>query len=268
MATRRPAVAGQFYPGTAREMREMLAELIEPGAPKAKAIGAMGPHAGWIYSGRGAGLLYSRLEIPETVIVLCPNHRGMGAEIAVMSEGSWDLPTGEVQLAGDLARMIVKRCSLATEDSRAHSAEHSLEVHLPFIQHFRPDFKLVPFSLGRVSFGECKELGTAMAEAVKEFGQEVLVVASSDMTHFESAAAAKKKDQLALDRMLALDPEGLYQTVMKNRITMCGVIPAAVMLIYALARGATKAELIDYRNSGDVTGDSSEVVAYASVIVK
>jgi hypothetical protein len=238
MSKRRPAVAGQFYPGTAREMREMLAELIEPGAPKAKAIGAMGPHAGWIYSGRGAGMLYSRLEIPETVIVLCPNHRGMGAEIAVMSEGSWDLPTGEVRLAGDLARAIMKRCSLVTEDSRAHSAEHSLEVHLPFIQHFRPDFKLVPFSLGRVSFGECQELGTAMAEAVKAFGKEVL------------------------------DPEGLYQTVIGNRITMCGVIPAAVMLIYALARGATKAELIDYRNSGDVTGDRSEVVAYASVIVK
>jgi AmmeMemoRadiSam system protein B len=199
---------------------------------------------------------------------MCPNHRGLGADAAVMAEGSWDMPTGEVELDAELARKIMARTGVLQDDARAHQNEHSLEVHLPLIQHFRPDFKLVPISLSRVSYGECEELGRALADAVKESGREVLVVASSDMTHFESAQAAKKKDALALERLTALDPEGLYNTVMRNRISMCGVIPATIMLVYALARGAEKAEVIDYRNSGDVTGDYSDVVAYAAAIVK
>lgn len=268
MTIRKAAVAGQFYPGSAREIQAMIPELIEPHAKKEKALGAMGPHAGWIYSGRGAGILYSRIEVPETVVVMCPNHRGAGVEVGIMAEGAWELPTGEVRLASELSRLLMKKTGLVKEDPRSHLFEHSLEVHLPLIQHFRPDFKLTPISLGRVSYAECEELGLALAEAVKELGREVLVVASSDMTHFESAVAAKQKDGKALDRMLALDPRGLYNTVMKERITMCGVVPAAIMLVYALARGALQAELIDYRNSGDVTGDHSEVVAYASVIVK
>lgn len=246
----------------------MLAELVEEGSPKEKVIGAMGPHAGWIYSGRGAGILYSRIQIPETVVVMCPNHRGVGAEVGIMVEGSWSLPTGEIKLEPELARRLMAESRLVEDDPRSHAYEHSLEVHLPFLQYFRPDFRLVPLSLGRVSWEECEELGRALAAAVVAFGKEVLVVASSDMTHFESASAAKQKDQLALDRMIALDPQGLYRTVMQKRISMCGVIPATIMLVYALARGAKSAELIDYRNSGDVTGDHSEVVAYASVIVK
>jgi AmmeMemoRadiSam system protein B len=268
MTRRRPAVAGQFYPGTAGAIQEMIKDLVDEGAPKDRVIGAMAPHAGWIYSGRGAGLVYSRIEIPETVVVLCPNHRGMGAEAAIMADGVWELPTGEVELAPALAKEIMDRCSLVTDDERAHAAEHSLEVQLPLIRHFRPDFRLAPVSLGRVSYSECEELGKAIASAVEAFGKDVLVVASSDMTHFESAQDAKEKDDLALERMVALDPEGLYNTVMKNRISMCGVIPATVMLVYALARGASQAEVIDYRNSGEVTGDYRDVVAYASVIVK
>lgn len=268
MSRRRPAVAGQFYPGSVREIKAQVERLTDHDAKKEKVIGAMGPHAGWIYSGRGAGLLYSRIEVPETVVVMCPNHRGLGADAAIMAEGSWDMPTGEVMIESDLAGAIMERCAFVKDDPRAHAAEHSLEVHVPLLQHFRPDFKLVPISLSRVSYEECEELGRAIAGAAESFGKDVLVVASSDMTHFESAEAAKKKDSLALERMTALDPEGLYNTVMKNRISMCGVIPATIMLVYALARGAAAAEVIDYRNSGDVTGDYSDVVAYAAVIVK
>jgi len=268
MAKRRPAVAGSFYPGSEGEIAAMLATLVDEGAPREQVIGAMSPHAGWIYSGRGAGLLFSRIEIPPTVVVLGPNHRGAGADVAIMAEGSWELPGGEVRLDTELARRILDRCGFMEDDPRAHAGEHSLEVQLPFLRRFRPDFRLVPIALGRVSYEQCEELGAALAAAVADFGGETLVVASSDMTHFESAEAAKKKDQLALDRMLALDPAGLYRTVTKNRITMCGFIPATVMLVYARARGATSAKLLDYRNSGDVTGDRREVVAYAAVTVK
>lgn len=268
MTTRKPAVAGQFYPGSRPKIEEQIASLVEEGRPREKVLGAMGPHAGWFYSGRGAGILYSRVELPETVVILCPNHRGQGEEMAVMSEGWWELPTGAVELEGRLSRLVKDRCPSLKEDARAHQFEHSLEVHLPFLQHFRPDFKLVPISLGRLGYEDCEELGKALAAAVVEYGQEVLVVASSDMTHFESAESARQKDQLALDRMLDLDPDGLYYTVMNKRISMCGVIPATVMLICAIERGATEARLLDYRNSGDVTGDHSDVVAYATLIVK
>lgn len=268
MTRRRPAVAGQFYPGSAKEIEEMLVEFVDDVPDKERVIGVMAPHAGWVYSGRGAGMLYSRIEIPETVLIMCPNHRGVGEQVAIMAEGTWELPVGDVLLEPDLAGRIMGKCDLVKEDATAHSMEHSLEVHLPLIRHLKPDFKLVPISLGRVSYKECEELGRAIAEAVADFGKEVLVVASSDMTHFESARKAREMDMMALDCMLDLDPEDLFNTVRKNRISMCGVVPATVMLVYALKMGATKAELVDYRNSGDVTGDNSEVVAYASVIVK
>jgi len=268
MARRRPAVAGQFYPGSAREIERQIAELVDEGVAKDKVLAAMAPHAGWMYSGRGAGILYSRIEVPETVVVMCPNHRGVGEDAAIMREGVWELPVGDVELEPELARMIAERSRLVMDDEMAHLQEHSLEVHLPLIRRFRPGFKLVPISLGRLSFPECEELGKAIAGAAEEFGREVLVIASSDMTHFESAEAAKKKDMLAIDRMLELDARGLYDVVTKNRISMCGVIPATAMLIYAGERGAKIAELVDYRNSGDVTGDYSDVVAYASVTVK
>jgi len=163
---RKPAVAGQFYPRTRAEIEKMLAGLVEPGVAKEKALGVIAPHAGWIYSGKGAGLVYSRVEITPTVIVLCPNHRGLGEDIAIMSEGSWHLPTGETALDEKLAGKIKRSCHLVKEDSLAHSQEHSLEVQVPFLQHFRPDFKLVPISLGRVSLTECRELGSALAAAI------------------------------------------------------------------------------------------------------
>jgi hypothetical protein len=265
---RKPAVAGQFYPRHRDEIEKMLEGLVEPGAGKEKALGVIVPHAGWVYSGKGAGMVYSRVEITPTVVVMCPNHRGLGEDIAIMSEGAWQLPTGETALDGKLAGKIKRACLLVKEDHLAHSQEHSLEVQLPFLQHFRPDFKLVPISLGRVNLAECRELGLALAAAIAESKSPTLIVASSDMTHFEPAEAAKKLDEPALNRVEKLDPEGLFDTVVKNRISMCGFIPATIMLFAAIKLGATSARVVDYRNSGDVTGDHEDVVAYASVIVK
>jgi len=265
---RKPAVAGQFYPRARAELEKMVASFMEPAADREKALGIIAPHAGYIYSGKGAGIVYSRVEVPATVVVLCPNHRGLGEDVAIMSEGSWQMPTGEVALDAKLASRIKKLCHLVKEDHWAHSQEHSLEVQLPFLQQVRPGFKLVPISLSRVSLSECRELGEAMAAAITESRSPALVVASSDMTHFQSAETAKQKDELALQCVRELNPEALFETVLKHKISMCGFIPATVMLYAAKKLGATSAQVVDYRNSGDVTGDYGDVVAYAAVIVK
>jgi len=268
MKIRAPAVAGAFYPSDPIELRQMIEEFIEPGAKKSPALGVMAPHAGYIYSGKGAGIVYSRVEIPKYVVVLAPNHRGIGADVALWSEGKWLTPLGEIPVAEELCGLILEECSLVEEDERAHRSEHSLEVQLPFLQYFRPDFELVPFCLLRMSYQECEELGRGLARAIKRWAKPVLVVASSDMSHYISAEEAERKDKLALERMINLDPEGLYQVVYQHNISMCGFIPATVMLVSALELGASQAELVDYRNSGDVTGDYREVVAYASVMVR
>ncbi|OGP56949.1 MAG: AmmeMemoRadiSam system protein B [Deltaproteobacteria bacterium RBG_13_61_14] len=251
-----------------RSPAQMVASFMEPAADREKALGIIAPHAGYIYSGKGAGIVYSRVEVPATVVVLCPNHRGLGEDVAIMSEGSWQMPTGEVALDAKLASRIKKLCHLVKEDHWAHSQEHSLEVQLPFLQQVRPGFKLVPISLSRVSLSECRELGEAMAAAITESRSPALVVASSDMTHFQSAETAKQKDELALQCVRELNPEALFETVLKHKISMCGFIPATVMLYAAKKLGATSAQVVDYRNSGDVTGDYGDVVAYAAVIVK
>jgi hypothetical protein len=268
MSQRGPAVAGTFYPGRKEQLRETVNEMVDRGASKTKALGIISPHAGYIYSGRGAGMVFSRVEITDDVIILGVNHRGIGADVAIMSEGSWLTPLGETQIDSGLAKMISSGTRLVEEDESTHRNEHSLEVQLPFIQYFKPEAKIVPLCLSRMSYEECAELGKAIAGAVEKFGKPVLMVASSDMSHYIQAEEAKKKDNLALDKVLKLDPKGLYKTVYENEITMCGFIPAAVMLAAAIELGAKKAELVDYRNSGDVTGDYSEVVAYGSVMVR
>jgi AmmeMemoRadiSam system protein B len=177
------------------------------------------------------------------------------------------MPWGEVPVDADLARRLKEACPLLREDETAHLHEHSLEVQLPFIHRFRPDFRLVPVALGRLSLADCRALGEAAAGVIASEPERPLLVASSDMTHYESDAVARKKDRMAIDRMLALDPEGLYRTVRTERITMCGVIPATVVLFAAVKLGATKAVLLKYATSGDVSRDYDQVVGYAGLAV-
>ncbi len=268
MRIRHPAVAGSFYPSDPAELRQMIEKMIDKNASRTPALGIIAPHAGYIYSGRGAGIVYSRVEIPEDVVVLAPNHRGMGADVAIWADGKWITPLGEIPVNSELCQLIMEESDLVEDDERAHRYEHSLEVQLPFIQYFRPDFKLVPLCLLRMTYAECEELGKAIARAVKKWAKPVLVVASSDMSHYVSAQQAEKYDKMALDKVIKLDPQGLYKTVYEHNISMCGFIPATVMLVSAIELGAKQAEVVDYRNSGDVTGDYREVVAYASVMVR
>ena len=196
--------------------------------------------------------MLSRVVIPARVMVLGPNHQGLGQRVALMSRGSWLTPLGEVALDSELGAALQAASPLVSEDDLAHGQEHSLEVQVPFLQVLRPEFKLTPLCLSMLSYGQCLELGRAIATAIQGLGEPVLMVASTDMTHYESAQAAQRKDKLALERILELDPEGLYNTVAGHNISMCGVLPTTVALVAAKELGAASAELVAYTNSGQV----------------
>ncbi len=264
---RAPAVAGQFYPKHAEALARTLDQLIPPLRQQRSVFGVMSPHAGYVYSGGVAGKVFAGVTIPPEVIILGPNHRGAGAQIAVDKRTGWETPLGEVAIATELADAVLAACPLAEVDAEAHQFEHSLEVQVPFLQTLADKLAIVPICLGHISLEQLLAFGDGLAVAMRSREQLPLLVASSDMTHYESADSARQKDQLALDHVLALDPEGLYRTVRDRRISMCGVLPTVVMLRAALALGATSAELVAYANSGDVTGDQREVVGYAGVVV-
>ena len=264
---RSPAVAGQFYPGTGDGLSRAVAALTRDVQEKLPAIAVVSPHAGYVYSGAVAGEVFSSVQVPGKVVVFCPNHTGYGEEAAILTRGSWRMPWGDVPVDADLGRRLKEACPLLQEDETAHAHEHSLEVQLPFLHRFRPDFRFVPVALGRLSVADCRALGEAVASVVSTEPERPLIVASSDMSHYEPDEVARKKDRMAIDRFLALDPEGLYKTVRAERITMCGVIPATVALFAALRLGATKALLIKYATSGDVSRDYDQVVGYAGLAV-
>lgn len=261
-------MAGQFYEGSAARLRSQVESCVEPDAPKEKAMAIMSPHAGLMYSGAVAGAVYSRIEFPNTFILLGPNHTGMGARLSIMDEGSWEIPTATLGINEGLAASIVGKFPSVSRDSLAHRYEHSLEVQLPFIAHFSPEARIVPISVMQASAEELIEFGEGIARAVKDADYPVVVVASSDMSHFVPDAIAREKDRRAIDRILALDPRGLYTTVGEYNISMCGFMPATIMLSYALAMGAVEARLIKYATSAEVSGDYDSVVGYAGIIVK
>ncbi|HEY5976203.1 MAG TPA: AmmeMemoRadiSam system protein B, partial [Geobacteraceae bacterium] len=239
-----------------------------PVSPKLqRVVGIIAPHAGYIYSGAVAGAVYGSIEVPATVIVLGPNHHGVGARAALYPEGSWLTPLGEVPIADRLAELVAKHAPFVEIDSTAHHYEHSLEVQVPFLQYRRPDVTIVPLCLGFGDPGSCRELGEALARAITEFGDQVLIVASSDMSHYEPDVIARQKDRLAIEELLALNPAELLKVCRDQRITMCGVVPAAVMLTAATTLGASTAELIRYATSGEVSGDLERVVGYAALTV-
>jgi AmmeMemoRadiSam system protein B len=264
---RQPAVAGQFYPAVGEKLRAEMENLVVPAPGREKVLGIVAPHAGYIYSGGVAGELYGTVEVPRDVIILGPNHHGIGARAALHARGEWLTPLGRVPVNTRLAELVTQHAPLVAEDTTAHHYEHSLEVQVPFLQIVRPDVTITPLCLGFNDFASCRALGTGIARAIREYGGEALIVASSDMTHYEAADAARAKDDQAIAEVLALNPEGLLKVCRERQITMCGVVPATVMLVAALELGATKARLVRYATSGDVTGDNRQVVAYAALTV-
>lgn len=268
---RHPAVAGRFYPGNPGDLRaEALAYLsqrVSQETAPIRAIGCIAPHAGYVYSGHVAGAVFARIEIPRLCVVMCPNHTGMGRALAVMSEGTWETPLGEVPIDEGFATALKQRFPALQEDSSAHRAEHAAEVELPFLQLLQPHLRFVPIALGTGHFETLEQLGRALADVISEQSGPVLMVASSDMNHYESDAVTRVKDHRAIERILTLDPRGLHEVVTQQDVSMCGFGPAVAMLTAARQLGARSTELVKYATSGDVSGDRDMVVGYAGVVV-
>jgi AmmeMemoRadiSam system protein B len=265
---RPPAVAGLFYPSDPRELARKIEQSCSGGARKAAALGCVVPHAGYAYSGGVAGAVYSSLEIPSRCILIGPRHYPQGQPMAILTEGSFSTPLGEALIDSALAKELAHACPLLREDAVAHEREHSLEVQIPFLQQLRRGFRFVPVVLGTDRYGAIEELGRALAKVVAAQDEPVLLIASSDMNHYESDAITRVKDEKAIARVLALDPRGLYDTVRSEGITMCGYAATVAMLVAARELGAKEAELVRYATSGDVTGERDRAVGYAGIIVR
>lgn len=263
---RRPAVAGSFYPGSKTTLEKELAEYIEISENKRKVLGLVSPHAGYVYSGSCAGKGFGMVEIPGTVIILGVNHRGFGHPFAVDGNDYWHTPLGDVALDIELRQKIVTGSKIFAVDSDAGSSEHSLEVQVPFIQYLRADSKILPITVSSWDLRDLTLAGKELGKIVQD-DRDLLLLASTDMTHFLDAKTAKSQDEKAIAKILKLDPKGLFNTVVEDDISMCGMATTVIMLYAALESGAANVETVCYTNSGEASGDYDRVVAYYSAIV-
>lgn len=262
---RPPAVAGRFYPSDPQELAAEIDLFAPADTPKTAALGCLVPHAGYIYSGHVAGEVYSSLQIPARSILLGPRHFPRGQSMAILAEGAWQTPFGEAPIDSALASKLAHSAPMLRDDPVAHEREHSLEVQIPFLQRLVPDFRFVPVVLASDRFQALEELGRAVAQVIAAQREPVLIVASSDLNHYESDSITREKDHKAIDQILALDPRGLYDTVRNENISMCGYAATVTALVALIQLGAKQAKLVRYATSGDITGDRDEVVGYAGV---
>ncbi len=273
MSRRLPAVAGQFYSASPQGLRADVERYTDPSATHDATLATISPHAGLMYSGHVAGAVYSHVSLPQTVILIGPNHTGVGPVISVYPEGAWLIPGAEIPIDRAVADMIVKGVSQAQADESAHRFEHCLEVQLPFLVHARPDLSIVPIVVGTTDLDVCKSLGHSLAQLVRHrAGMDgrtppPLLVATTDMSHYEPADVARRKDDLAMDAIRRVDPDSLHATVQEHGITMCGVGPVIAVLEAARVLGISKARLIRYATSGDISGDFDRVVGYAGFLL-
>jgi len=265
---RSPAVAGSFYPADPRELARQIDEYASGSAARTAARGCVVPHAGYMYSGHVAGAVYASLEIPARCILLGPRHFPRGESMAILTEGSFSEPFGEARIDSALAAELARACPRLREDAVAHEREHSIEVQIPFLQRLAGDFRFVPVVLGIDRYPVIEELGHAVARVVAAQSEPVLVIASSDMNHYENDAVTRTKDQRAIARILALDPRGLYDTVRYEEISMCGYAATVALLVALRDLGAAEARVVRYATSGDINGDRDRVVGYAGIILR
>ena len=258
---RKAAVRGLFYPSSAEEAEKFISENTA-GTPPCEALAVMLPHAGWIYSGSTAVKTASRVRIPDRVILMGPNHTGLGARVSVYPEGRWETPFGDVKTDGDMIKKLTSS-HICSEDAMAHINEHSLEVIVPILKHFNPDIRITPVIVMGLSSETCRAMGELLAQVCDD---NTLVVISSDMNHFENASVTDRKDNAALQAVLALDEKELARTVSGMNISMCGAVPAAAAITYCKLKGCTETELVEHTHSGYVSGDYDRVVGYAGVI--
>ena len=266
---RNPVVAGQFYPGSKTQWEQQVqAFLAQAQTPARPGRLAMVPHAGYPFSGPLAGQTLGAIDLPETLLLLGPNHTGLGAPLALWAQGAWQIPGAALPIQETLAASILEHCPHIQSDETAHLREHSLEVLLPFLYARQPHTRIVPLAVAESRLSTLLETAGHLHTVLQQEKQPVGLVVSSDMSHFISEARAKAQDDLALQQILELNPEGLYNTVQANKISMCGVLPMTLGLQIAKLAGATQARLVGYTTSAEATGDSSQVVGYAGVIVE
>jgi AmmeMemoRadiSam system protein B len=278
---RRAQVAGSFYSGTktalTSEIEGCFTHRLGPGrlptlahVGERKLVGLVCPHAGYMYSGPIAARSYFELARdgkPEKIVIIGPDHNQLGTYAAIMREGIWETPLGQVEVDKETATTISRASDILDIDDRPHVREHSIEVQLPFLQYvLNTRFEFVPISMTMGDLETSTEVGKAVGEALK--GENALIIASSDMTHYESAESAKRKDRLAIDAILALDDAGLQETVESHGISMCGHGPVASMIAASKILDAKSAQLLGYSTSGDITGDSGQVVGYLAASVQ
>lgn len=278
---RQPAVAGSFYEGDSKSLNVQIENCflhkIGPGEiplvnPKKgnNIIGFVSPHAGYMYSGPVAANGFYKIALdgkPDTIIILGPNHQGFGENISIMAEGKWKTPLGELEIDAEIAEDILKNSKIIKNDKKAHQYEHSIEVQLPFIQYiFGKDIKFVPICMTRQDINTDIEIAQSICSSVVD--KNILIIASSDFTHYEPQEYAKNVDKQAINAILEFNPKKLYEIIYRQNLTMCGPGPITVMLIVCETLGAKKAELLKYATSGDVSGMYAQVVGYASILIK
>ena len=278
---RKPAVAGSFYAGDSKSLNIQIENCflhkIGPGEiplvnPKRQnnIIGLISPHAGYIYSGPIAAHGFYKIALdgkPDTIIILGPNHRGFGADVSIMAEGKWKTPLGELEIDKTLAEKILKNSKIIKMDRKAHQFEHSIEVQLPFIQYiFGTNIKIIPICMTRQDIDTDIEIAKSICSSVVD--KNILIIASSDFTHYEPQKYAENVDKQAINAILEFNPKKLYDIIYRQNLTMCGPGPITVMLIVCETLGAKKAELLKYATSGDVSGMYDQVVGYASIIIR
>jgi hypothetical protein len=275
---RRPCQAGAFYEGTSdalkRQIEKCFTDKLGPGelpevvktAPR-EVIGLICPHAGYMFSGPVAAHAYYRLALdgkPDVVVIFGPNHTGYGSGLAVMNEGVWRTPLGDVEIDGEMANQIVYESRTVDIDDSAHSYEHSIEVQLPFLQYlYGSGFKIVPICFLMQDLSSAREVGQAVAKVLLD--KKAVIIASSDMTHYEPQESAERKDKKALEAIEAMDEARFQSIIETHNITACGHGPIAALITAAKILGGREAKLLCYKTSGDVTGDYSSVVGYAAV---
>jgi MEMO1 family protein len=265
---RMPAVAGRFYPSDEAELTALVREYTktEEQSEPTRAIACLVPHAGYVYSGPVAGAVFARVAVPKKIVILGVRHYPRGEKAAILSTGAWRTPLGDAEIDEELAASVKAACPLLREDSVAHSTEHSLEVQIPFLQVLAPGFRFVPIALGTVHFEELTAIGEGLGTALGRAGEEILLLTTSDLNHYENDAVTRVKDRKAIDQMLAMDARGLYDTCRDEAISMCGLGPAVAMMTAVKKIAEGKAELVRYATSGDVSGDYNAVVGYAGMI--
>jgi len=266
---RRPIVADKFYPGSKNLLEKQIRSFIKENTQE-NALACIMPHAGYVYSGAVATQTASSVKIKENIILLGPNHTGMGSAFSIMSKGKWQTPLGEIDINQSIAENLKKECPNIEEDETAHIYEHSLEVELPILQVLsKANFSIAPLVLMPADKSKYEKISQAIYNTLTKLKitDKTLIVASSDMTHYETQESAKKKDGLAIEAILNLNEDLLMERVEKYDISMCGYVPVAITIMAAKKLGAKKAKLIKYQTSGEISGDYEAVVGYAGIVI-